>query len=106
MSLNRSERAATRDELRANLDLSGLTANEVAAGIGLEIERVRDALEVAGARPADVWLVRDYLDREVRAAGAVPKPYSSLTENMRASAQAWFAIADVDEVAARSGREV
>ena len=104
MSLDQAQRAATQAELRKNLALSGLTASDVADDLGLQSSRARAALEVAGARPEDVWLVRDYLDRVIRSAGTTPQPYSSLTEDERVSAHAWFSLFDLDEVLAEASR--
>lgn len=98
VSLNKSQRAATHDELQANLALSGLSALSISTDLGLDASRVRAALDVTGARPADVWLVRDYLDRLIRSAGATPRAYSSLTEQNRTAAQAWFSLSDIDDV--------
>ena len=98
MSLNNSARSATRDELQSNFDLSGLSLSHISTVLGLDAARVSAAFNVAGAQPEDVWLVRDYLDREIRAAGARPRSYSSLTEGKRAAAQAWFPLANVEDV--------
>lgn len=97
MSLNRRQQAATRDELAANLELAGVKPTDVAAALGLAEGRVEAALAVIEARPQDVWLVRDYLDRVIRSHGSTPRPYTSLSENMRAAAHAWFALVDVDQ---------
>ncbi len=104
MSLNNSQRSATREELQTNLDLAGLSRAEVSTALGLSTPRVHAAFNVAGARPEDVWLVRDYLDRTIQAAGATPHAYSSLTEGKRAAAQAWFRLSDVEDVVKRASR--
>ncbi|MCO4252152.1 DUF2316 family protein [Pseudarthrobacter raffinosi] len=102
MSLSHYQRAATREELSANLALSGLSVADAAAAVGIGSARVQAALDVAGAQPQDVWLVRDYLDRVIRSNGGTPRTYSSLTEQMRAAAQAWFPLTDVDDVMNRT----
>jgi len=98
MSLNRSERSATQEELHSNLALSGLSLPDIAVDLGMSGSRVEAAFAVAEARPEDVWFVRDYLDRVIRAGGATPRPYSSLTEQMRAAARVWFRLTDVEDV--------
>ncbi len=104
MSLNRSQRAATRAELRSNLVLSGLSIEALAGNLGLSAARVGAALDVDGARPEEVWLVRDYLDRVIRSAGTTPTAYSSLSEEKRTAAQAWFSLVDVDDALREASR--
>ena len=104
MSLNRREQAATCDELAANLDRAGVTSTDVATTLGLSNTRVDAALAVNAARPEDVWLIRDYLDHVIRSHGSIPRPYSSLSENMRAAAQAWFTLIDVDQAMKEAAR--
>ncbi|GGF34482.1 DUF2316 family protein [Subtercola lobariae] len=98
MSLTRRQIAATRDELAINLARSGLSAPDVAAALHLDLDRVHASLTVNGESPRDVWLIRDYLEHTIRLAGGAPHPYSSLTDEARASARGWFGIADLDEV--------
>ena len=43
-----------------------------------------------GARPADVWAVRDLLEEAALHAGAEPVPYTHLPEGARAAAEGWF----------------
>jgi hypothetical protein len=90
MSLNAKQQAATAAELDANLRLSGLTVDGLAARTGLPTDRVRAALAVDGGHPVDVWVLRDALEDAVVEAGGTPQPYSTLTEANRASAERWF----------------
>ncbi|GAA2096656.1 DUF2316 family protein [Kitasatospora saccharophila] len=90
MSLNDEERARTAAELRANLELTGLDADRAGAELGFDGGRLAQVLAVAGADPADVWLLRDHLEDLVRAAGREPVPYTVLTEEARAAAERWF----------------
>lgn len=95
MSLNRTERGDTRDELNANLALSGLNPDDIASALHWTPARTKTALSVSGAEPRDVWLVRDYLEVIITATGHASVPYSSLTEQMRNAADSWFGLADV-----------
>ncbi|MEV0849390.1 DUF2316 family protein [Streptomyces sp. NPDC049954] len=91
MSLNDEERARTSAELWANARLAGVTAEELAADLGLDTGQVRAALDVReGSRPQDVWLVRDHLETLVREAGESPVPYTVLTRRARLAAAMWF----------------
>ena len=90
MSLNRRE-VATTGELAANVALTGLGEEELAARAGLDLARYRAALTVDGAgHPADVWRVRDTVEDAIVEAGRTPVPYSKLTDGARSSAQGWF----------------
>ncbi|WP_033221837.1 DUF2316 family protein [Kitasatospora phosalacinea] len=90
MSLNAEECARTAAELRANLELTGGDAGRAGAELGFDEQRLAQALDVAGADPEDVWLLRDHLEDLVRAAGREPVPYTVLTEEARAAAERWF----------------
>lgn len=91
MSLNDEERARTSAELWANARLARVTVEELANGLGLGTGQVRAALDVReGARPQDVWLVRDHLEDLVREAGESPVPYTVLTGRARPAAAMWF----------------
>lgn len=104
MSLNQRERRATSEELHANLRRAALTTAEVAQALDRDPVRVQAALDVAEARPEDVWLVRDFLERAVQAAGATPTPYSVLTNRARAAASTWFPLADADDATEQAAR--
>lgn len=90
MSLNEAQQKATSAELAANCGLSGLSRGHIASDLGLTSGQLDEIFDVAGARPEDVWWLRDYLERAVIEAGAEPLPYTSLTPQMRASAELWF----------------
>ncbi len=93
MSLDDGERRRTGEELRRNRELSGLTEAEIAADLGLAPEEVRGILAMTGvADPADVWLLRDYLEQAVRDAGKEPLPFTVLTERDRPRAERWFGL--------------
>lgn len=98
MSLNRRQTATTREELRINRQLSGLSADAIASALGLTPERVQSSLDVSGAAPQDVWLVRDFVELTIRRAGDTPHPYTSLMESARAAAEGWFPLRDVEAV--------
>ena len=98
MALNKRERAVTSDELRANLELSGLSEIELQRNLGLSDEQYETVLDVTGADPIDVWLVRDYLERVIVDRGSKPVPFTVLTPAARISAEKWFALYDLEEV--------
>lgn len=91
MSLNTEELARTRSELRANLDLAGLTTAQVATDLDWSADRVHTALHsTRPSDPVDVWQLRDYLEYAVRDAGRTPIPFTILTSRNRIMAHRWF----------------
>ncbi len=90
MSLSTREQQATSNELNANLELSALTPDEICADLGIARGQLDDIFAVAPAEPADVWMLRDYLEAAVVDRGLTPVPYSSLRPEMRAAAERWF----------------
>ncbi len=93
MSLSPAERRRTAEELAENVRRAGTPSAELQDDLGLSAAELDAVLRMdAGVDPATVWRVRDHLDAAVRAAGREPAPYSSLTEEMRASARRWFGI--------------
>ncbi len=73
MSLNDAERSRTRRELQHNLELSGLTHSQAANDLGFSLQRLHDTLTLAVANdPADVWQLRDYLEKAVLDGGGEP----------------------------------
>jgi len=98
MALNKRERAATSAELHANLELSGLSENDLQLRLGITDDQLEAALGVTGADPIDVWLVRDYLERIIVDRGGKPVPFTVLTPSARVAAEKWFALYDIDDV--------
>lgn len=93
MSLNRSERLRTSQELTTNFRQADLTSSKVQADPGFTEEQLNNTLAVSqSSDPLDIWFLRDYLQRAVIGAGGTPAPYSVLTEEARARAQAWFGL--------------
>lgn len=93
MSLNDEQLEGTRRELARNRELSELTVETIAVELQWEMSRLERTLAIdAGSDPADIWMLRDLLERTVRENGGTPERYSVLTEDMRSSAQRWFGL--------------
>jgi hypothetical protein len=91
MSLNPDQLRRTREELRANLERTGLAEAEVLSDLQWTPERLDAALRSTGSSdPVDVWQLRDYLEMAVRDAGGTPVPFSTLTSANRIRARLWF----------------
>ena len=96
MSLTAEEQRRTSSELRANLALSGLAHGDVQAVLGFSAAQLAETLSVGPvASPADVWLLRDYLEQCVLAQGGSPVPYTVLTSQARPQAAGWFRLRPV-----------
>lgn len=81
----------TSEELAANLTLTGLGIDQVADDLGLAPDDVTSLLAMTGGHdPADVWLLRDYLEQAVLDHGGTPRPFTVLTEDSRHLARRWF----------------
>lgn len=95
MSLNATQRRVTGEQLRANMDLSGVGIDDLAVRLNLPPDQIRSALAVApGTDPALVWRLRDVLESAARATGAEPVAYTYLPESMRAAARGWYGVGD------------
>ncbi|PAT07771.1 DUF2316 family protein [Corynebacterium hadale] len=94
MSLNAQQMGATRRELAANFERSGLTVSGIAKRLTLNDAHVTQALAVTTPHPLHVWMVRDTLKTAVKEAGGELVPYSSLTEANRKRARMWFGVED------------
>lgn len=81
-------------ELETNMQLSGLTASELAERLGISADDVTRSLAMDNPNPLHVWMVRDALETAVREAGKEPVPYSSMTEANRKKAAEWFGAGD------------
>ena len=93
MSLIRTEVSRPGVELAANLERAGIPREQVAADLGFTARRLTETVRVGpAADPADVWLLRDYLDRTIRVQGRVPEPWVALDETARLRAAHWFAL--------------
>ncbi len=88
--LNADEVLRTVDELKANLAASTLTLTEVAHDLSFTTDDIRAVLDVDHVDPADVWLLRDYLEQAVRDRGDQPTAFTVLTESNRRRARSWF----------------
>ena len=99
MSLTAEEQRRTSSELRANLALSGLSDGHVQGALGFTAVQFAETLSVGpAASPADVWLLRDYLEQRVLAQGGTPVPYTVLTSQARQQAAGWFRLRPVPGV--------
>ncbi len=87
MSLTQAEQIATRQELRANFDLAGVTLAQAAQDLQTTPAHVAAVLELNVATIEEPWILRNYLNQQMIAAGQTPLPYSRLNGSPR---RHWF----------------
>jgi len=91
MSLTQEQKSRTRQELRANQQICPLDDRVLCKTLGWTPQQLADTLDVnAGSSPAQVWLLRDFLEQAVSDLGGTPVPFTVLTEDARASSERWF----------------
>ena len=87
MSLNGTDRAQASQELMASYNLAGLSRDEIQHDLGFTPQQLERALAVRPTSdPAQMWLLRDYLDRAIRDRGRKPAGYTVLTDTARVAA--------------------
>ncbi|WP_413627379.1 DUF2316 family protein [Fructilactobacillus vespulae] len=78
MSLNRKEQINTKEELKANFDLSELTMDEIAGDLGTTKQHLADVFALNSKRIEEPWILRDYLNDKIIKSGKKPIPYTKL----------------------------
>lgn len=78
MSLTEQETSETKAELQANFKLSGLTYEQAAVDLATTPEHIEAVLNLQVSRIEDPWILLRYLDRQLKAKGQTPVPYSRL----------------------------
>ena len=78
MSLSKSQLKATENELRENLEKSGLTVEQVAKDLGTDPDYIRQLLRVEPRRYEDTWILKNYLCEKVKEVGKTPTPFTAL----------------------------
>ena len=82
MSLTAEQNIQTSRELRANLEISGLTLDQIAEALDLAREQVEDALAMNDAvNPTHAWMLRDYLIEVIENEDKTPVPFTVLKVN-------------------------
>lgn len=79
MSLNPEQMAATRRELQANFELTGLTKAQVAAALHISETKLDHLFTLTQQSLNDPWILRNYLLDQVKAQGKTPVPFTALS---------------------------
>jgi len=104
MSLTQEQKFRTRQELWANRQSCPLDDHVLCEALGWTPQQLADTLDVnAGSTPAEVWLLRDFLEQAVSDLGGTPVPFTVLTEDTRADSERWFGPRRIPPTPARKG---
>ena len=84
MSANAERFELSRWEMGVNFDILGATPQAIQADLKFSKEAFDRALAVApGFNPADVWKLRDYLERRIKEQGKKPITFTALVKKAR-----------------------
>lgn len=106
MSLTQEQKSRTRQELWANRQNCPLDDHTLCETLEWTPQQLAETLDVsAGSTPAQVWLLRDFLQQAVSDLGRTLVPFTVLTEDARASSERWFGSRRIPPTPARKGRD-
>ena len=84
MSANAERFELTKWEMAVNYDILGATPQAIQADLKFSKEEFDRALSVApGFNPADVWKLRDYLERRIKEQGKKLITFTALVKKAR-----------------------
>ncbi|KRM43077.1 DUF2316 family protein [Lentilactobacillus parafarraginis] len=78
MSLNAEQTDTTRHELQENFELSGVSLAEAAADLKTSAKHLSQVLSLNPTRIEEPWVLKNYLDAKIQAAGKQPVAYTAL----------------------------
>lgn len=82
MNLNADHFEVTRREMAVNYDILGAAPRAIQSDLGFTKEEFERALAVTpGFNPANVWKLRDYLERRIKEQGKKPISFTILVKN-------------------------
>lgn len=87
MSLTPQQFADTRQEIKANFDLTGLTKEQVASDLNISMVKLNRLFELSQQSYNDPFIFRDYLIEKVLEAGKKPIPFSAMGKDVHSY---WF----------------
>lgn len=87
MSLTVEQQIATKAELRAAMDLVGLSVEDLAQALQVTPAVIQASLELKGRAIENPWVLKEYLADQARAQGLEPIEISALRGDYH---QYWF----------------
>lgn len=83
MSLNKSEKKITSEELITNYKKADLDEKQVLLDLNFTSKQLHEALTVSDETNGfDVWKLKDYIDDKLKERNIKPNPYSILKNNI------------------------
>ncbi len=83
MSLSASEKKQTSFELKENMKISGLSQMEIQFDLSIDEKTFISCINMHEVQdPANVWRIKDYLEKKIKQQGKTPYPYSKLINNI------------------------
>ena len=81
MSLSKKQIDDTRNELRENLEKSGVDIHKIAVDLGTTEDYIEQLLRLEPRRLEDTWILKNYLLEKVSEAGEIPTKFTALAGN-------------------------
>lgn len=78
MSLTLGQQKATIKEFQENLDLSGLSKEQVCSDLNISMIKLNKILNLQHSVLEDAWILKNYLIKQVEAAGKTPVIFTAL----------------------------
>jgi len=78
MSLTREEQTKTKQEFQDNLNLSGLSLEEIAKDLASQPQVISDVLNLNTRYIENPWILKNYLERKIIEQGKTPIPFTAL----------------------------
>ena len=91
MSLSKKQMDDTRNELRENLEKSGVDIHKAAIDLGTTDDYIEQLLRLEPKRLEDTWILKNYLIEKVTEAGKTPTKFTALGGDYRII---WFLNSD------------
>ncbi|WP_455537740.1 DUF2316 family protein [Terrisporobacter sp.] len=78
MSLTREQKKNTIEEFQQNLEISGLTLDEIANSLGTDELTIKNILQLNMKHLEDTWILKNYLIKKIKEIHKTPVPFTAL----------------------------
>ncbi|WP_010621905.1 DUF2316 family protein [Paucilactobacillus suebicus] len=87
MSLTHQQTIDTKNELKQNFELSGLSVNDLASALGTTTATIERTMNLDANHIEDPWIIKNYLEKKIVADGNRPVKFTALVGDYH---QYWF----------------